>query len=240
MRLLVLVLASFALACSALSAAASPPRTIEVQNGPFHLKGLIWVPTACRRCPAILFNHGRSDTVDELIRQRRAQILGPIFAQHGYALLFIYRRGEGLSAGQGTFISDLLDREQHRRGPIARDRLQARLLTTEQLSDEMAGIAFLRRRWSVLRGPARAARSRALPFGSSGSRIRAGGRLVGRVAAAATSFDPRRTDHQCACANHSCRKRLFHPARAPARLRARPLGKAPSAQDLSALRSHRC
>ena len=109
----------------------------------------MWVPAACRPCPAILFNHGRSDTVDELIRQRRAQILGPIFARHGYVFLFIYRRGEGLSADQGTFISNLLQREQHRRGPSARDRLQVRLLTTEQLSDEFAGIAFLRRQKSV-------------------------------------------------------------------------------------------
>jgi carboxymethylenebutenolidase len=125
------------------------PRPVEVQNGALRLKGLMWVPTACSRCPAILFNHGRSDTVDEMIRQRRAQILGPIFARHGYVFLFIYRRGEGLSAGQGTFISDLLDREQHRRGPIARDRLQVRLLTTEQLSDGMAGIAFLRGQQTV-------------------------------------------------------------------------------------------
>jgi dienelactone hydrolase len=125
------------------------PRAVEVQNGALHLKGLMWVPTICSRCPAILFNHGRSDTVDEMIRQRRAQILGPIFARHGYVFLFIYRRGEGLSAGQGTFISDLLQREQHRRGPSARDRLQVRLLTTEQLSDEVAGIAFLRRQQSV-------------------------------------------------------------------------------------------
>jgi len=140
--------------CSGMSSARpsstdEQPRTVEIQNGALHLKGLIWVPAACRRCPAILFNHGRSDTVDAMIRRRRAQILGPIFAQHGYAFLFVYRRGEGLSAGQGMFISDLLDREQQRRGPIARDRLQLRLLTTEQLSDEVAGIAFLRRQQSI-------------------------------------------------------------------------------------------
>ena len=140
--------------CSGMSSVRPPstdeqPRLVEVQNGALQLKGLMWVPGACRHCPAILFNHGRSDTVDQMVRQRLAQVLGPIFAQHGYVFLFVYRRGEGLSADQGPSISNLLDREQRRHGPIARDRLQVRLLTTEQLSDEMAGIAFLRRQQTV-------------------------------------------------------------------------------------------
>lgn len=149
MRPLVLLLASFALAGTAASAAPSQPSLVDVQNGPLHLKGLMWFPSGCRSCPAVLFNHGRSDTVDETIRQRPAQILGPIFARHGYVFLFVYRRGEGLSAHQGAFISDVLDREQRRLGPVARDWLQLRLLTTDQLSDEMAGIAFLRRQQAV-------------------------------------------------------------------------------------------
>jgi carboxymethylenebutenolidase len=149
MRLPVLFLALLALAAAPAPAAPPQPRLVGVQNGPLRLKALLWVPRGCHHCPAILFNHGRSGTVDETIRQRAAQILGPIFARHGYVFLFVYRRGEGLSAGQGQFISDLLDREQRRRGQSARDRLQVRLLVTDQLSDGMAGIAFLRHRQPV-------------------------------------------------------------------------------------------
>jgi dienelactone hydrolase len=109
------------------------------------LKGLLWVPAGCRHCPAIIFNHGRSGSPQEHVRDGSDRKLGPIFARHGYVFLWLYRRGEGLSADQGPFIGDLLDAAEHRGGAEARSRLQVRLLTTDHLSDGMAGIAFLRR-----------------------------------------------------------------------------------------------
>lgn len=120
------------------------PRIIEVTNGSLRLKGLLWVPAGRRRCPAVLFNHGRSGTPQEHVRNGSDRRLGPIFARHGYVFLWLYRRGEGLSADQGPFIGDLLDLEDRRAGAEARSRLQVRLLTTDHLSDGLAGIAFLR------------------------------------------------------------------------------------------------
>lgn len=122
---------------------------VVVPNGRLRLKALLWIPAGCRRCPAILFNHGRSATPGQHVRDGAARKLGPIFARHGYAFLFLYRRGEGLSADQGAFITELLDREESRGGPRASDRLQLRLLTTDHLSDGMAGVAWLRRQPAV-------------------------------------------------------------------------------------------
>ena len=70
--------------------------------------------------------------------------LAPVFVKHGYAFLFVFRRGQGLSADQAQSLQDVLQHEQTAHGPAARDRLQLRLLTTEQLDDVMAALAFLK------------------------------------------------------------------------------------------------
>jgi dienelactone hydrolase len=71
--------------------------------------------------------------------------LAPVFVKHGYVFLYLCRRGQGLSAGQGTFIQDRLQREQSSKGGEARKRLQLLLLTTEQLDDAIAGLSFLKK-----------------------------------------------------------------------------------------------
>ena len=151
MRPLALLFALFApvVTAHAVTSRAPQPLLVEVPNGSLRLKGLLWVPAGCRRYPAILFNHGRSGSPQQDVRDGSDRKLGPIFARHGYVFLWLYRRGEGLSANQGPFIGDLLNSAEHREGAQARDRLQVRLLTTDHLSDGMAGIAFLRRQPQV-------------------------------------------------------------------------------------------
>jgi carboxymethylenebutenolidase len=56
----------------------------------------------------------------------------------------LFRRGEGLSADQGVFIGDMLDRERTTNGDEAAERLQVRVLESDQLADALAGVAFLR------------------------------------------------------------------------------------------------
>lgn len=127
------------------------PRTVEIPSGALHLKGYLWVPPGPGRFPAVLFNHGRSDSAQYHWRQGNltlvgaARIIGPVFARHGYALLFPFRRGEGPSADQGNFIGDLLGREESSKGIEARKRLQSILLETDQLQDGLASLAFLKR-----------------------------------------------------------------------------------------------
>lgn len=96
----------------------------------------------------MLFNHGRSDGPQQHSRKititDAANVLGPIFVKHGYAFLYLFRRGEGLSADQGPFIGDLLQREQAAKGEEARKHLLFVLMTTDHFSDGMAGLAFLK------------------------------------------------------------------------------------------------
>ena len=67
-----------------------------------------------------------------------------MFAKHGYAFLYPFRRGEGLSADQGAFIGDLLQQEQAAKGDEARKHLQVTLMTTDHLDDGKAALSFIK------------------------------------------------------------------------------------------------
>jgi dienelactone hydrolase len=142
------------LLCSAASFAQAPPpaapQTVEVPSGTLKLKAYLWKPVGPGPFPAVLFNHGRSSTAQlhwadgKLTLSECAERVGPLFAKHGYIFLYLFRRGEGLSADQGPFIGDLFDREAAEHGPDARDHLQVALLKTDHLADATAGLNFLK------------------------------------------------------------------------------------------------
>ena len=139
---------AFVLTCAASSqlraeyAATSRPETVVLPSGTLRLHGLLWRPEGAGPFPAVLFNHGSGSTPANQAAQAAA--VGPVFARHGYILLFVYRRGSGLSADQGTSAIELMDKELAERGWDARNRLLLELLDTDQLDDALAGLAFLR------------------------------------------------------------------------------------------------
>jgi len=129
-------------------AESTVPRTVVIQSGALNLKALLWTPVGSTSFPAVLFSHGRSDDAVHtggLEFAAAAQTLGPVFVKHGYAFLYLFRRGEGLSADQGNFIGDILGRERSANGEEARKHLQFILLTTDHLDDVSAGLSFLKR-----------------------------------------------------------------------------------------------
>ena len=117
----------------------SPPETVVVQSGALKLRGLLWWPAGRRPFPAVLFNHG-SGSIPE---PKHQAILGPIFARHGYAFLYLFRRGAGLSSDQGTNSGALMARALAEKGQEGRNEVQLQLQEVE-LRDVMAGLAFLR------------------------------------------------------------------------------------------------
>jgi carboxymethylenebutenolidase len=124
------------------------PQTVEFPSGKVRLKGYLWKPVGPGPFPAVLFSHGSGGNGADLTAGMQitesADILAPFFIKHGYAYLYPFRRGHGPSADQAPFMQDVLRREEREKGREARQRLQFKLLTTDQLDDVMAGLAFLR------------------------------------------------------------------------------------------------
>jgi dienelactone hydrolase len=132
---------------AAQSSPSGAPETVIISSGNLHLRGLLWKPAQGRPSPAVLFLHGSGTDAAHtsgLLMTDAAAKLAPLFVRHGYAFLYLCRRGQGLSADQGTFIQDALQRENTANGDDARKHLQLVLLTTDQLDDALAGLAFLK------------------------------------------------------------------------------------------------
>ena len=130
------------------SAPPPAPQTVEITSGALHFKAFLWKPVGRGPFPAVVFNHGRSNGpqqhTNKLTITEAAQILGAVFVKHGYVFLYLFRRGEGLSADQGPFIGDLLQREEAAKGDEAGRHLQFVLMTTDHLDDASAALAFLK------------------------------------------------------------------------------------------------
>jgi dienelactone hydrolase len=123
------------------------PETIVVPSGNLRLKAFIWKPTGPGPFPAVLFNHGSGSDAEHtagMLITDAAERLAPLFTEHGYAFLYLFRRGQGLSASQAPFMRDLLQREEVANGKEARQHLQFILATTEQLDDVLAALSFLK------------------------------------------------------------------------------------------------
>ena len=135
-------------AIQAESGAVAGPRAVVIRRGEAQLRGLFWRPRGRGPFPAILLNHGSGRTREELERlgpyERQAETLGPVFARHGYAFLYLFRRGVGLSAGQGDSSIDIMNAEFAAHGQDARNAIQLKLLENREISDSLAGLAFLR------------------------------------------------------------------------------------------------
>jgi len=123
------------------------PETVVVHSGPATLHAMLWRPKGLGPFPAILLNHGSGRTPEDLKHlgpyERNAELLGPLFARHGYVFLYLFRRGVGLSADQGTTAVDLMNNEAAARGQQARNVLQMQLLEHREMDDAQAALKFL-------------------------------------------------------------------------------------------------
>lgn len=136
-RLLILCLLLHAFVVCVSGQTVRGPRTVIVRSGSLRLRALLWQPKGRGPFPAILFSPGSGQNPSP-------DIPGRVFAKHGYVFLGLYRRGQGLSAGQGDESGSLVQRERAANGDDAANRLQLRLLETDQLDEQLSGLAFLR------------------------------------------------------------------------------------------------
>ena len=147
-------LVAFSLLTSVVAAQSPPssqqdtaPQIVEVPSGALRLKGYFWKPAGPGPSPAVLFNHGSGaedaqHTAGQTVAESAA-VLAPVFLRHGYAFLYLCRRGQGLSADQAPFPQDLL-KQAEAKGPEARKKLHYELITGTQLDDALAGLKFIK------------------------------------------------------------------------------------------------
>src|SRR5215470_9857122 len=146
--LLLLAVLIQTVAIQAESGGMAGPRAVVIRSGEVQLRGLFWRPRGRGPFPAILFNHGSGRTREELERlgpyERKAETIGPVFARHGYAFLYLFRRGVGISADQGANSVDIMKAEFAAHGQDARNAIQLQLLENREINDSLGGLAFLR------------------------------------------------------------------------------------------------
>src|SRR5213592_711554 len=100
-------------------------QTVVVPSGNLRLKAFLWKPNGPGPFPAVLFCHGSGGPdathTAGLPMTEAAEKLAPLFLKHGYAFLYLFRRGQGLSTDQGPFMQDIFaarrSNERERRSP---------------------------------------------------------------------------------------------------------------------------
>jgi dienelactone hydrolase len=137
-----MLLASATATTAAPAQSITGPDTLVVRNGAVEVRALLWRPRGNGPFPGILFNHGSGTTLERQAPQ--AAMLGQIFSRRGYVFMYLYRRGTGLSASQGTSVTEQLMRARADDGIEAHNALQIRLLESEHLSDATAALRVLR------------------------------------------------------------------------------------------------
>ena len=123
------------------------PETVFVKSGNLTLKGLLWRPIGKGPFSTVIFCHGSyatDDTTHEPINE--ASTLGPLFAGRGYIYFVLFRRGVGLSKGQGLNSADLMEKAFIQNGQGGRNQVQLEQLETSQRQDMYAGISYLKSR----------------------------------------------------------------------------------------------
>ena len=122
--------------------------TVVVPSGKLRLKAFLWKPAGPGPFPAVLFCHGSGGAdaghTAGLPITEAGEKLAPLFLKHGYAFMYLFRRGQGLSADQGPFMQNILQHEETAKGKEARQHLQFVLASTDHLDDVMAGLSFLK------------------------------------------------------------------------------------------------
>jgi dienelactone hydrolase len=124
------------------------PDTIPVRSGTLQLRALVWRPKGNGPFPAVLFNHGSGyaagRAADGVLDQQHPETIGPVFARHGFVFLYLFRRGDGLSRGQGQASGDAIQSALQNGGALRRDQTQLWLLDNLELKDDLSALKVLR------------------------------------------------------------------------------------------------
>lgn len=142
-RLLLCVIpAGMLLATCRLAQPISAAETVSFNSGDKVLHGLLYKPAGAGPFLTVLYNHG---SAPGLLNNQAFDVIGPMFTARGWAFFAPYRRGQGLSSDAGPYIQEEIQAAQARGGETLAAETMVRLLSTEQLQDQMAALAWLKK-----------------------------------------------------------------------------------------------
>lgn len=117
---------------------AAEDKVTFVSDG-LKLVGYLYKPAGSGPFPAIVWNHGSQPDLSE---GSEFDAIAEAFVPQGYVVFAPVRRGEG--ASQGEPMRDEVREERSLNGDAAAQALFIRLMDTEQLNDQLAGLAYLK------------------------------------------------------------------------------------------------
>jgi len=120
----------------------SASETVSFNSGDKVLHGLLYKPTGAGPFPTVLYNHG---SAPGLQNNQAFDLIGPQFATRGWVFFAPYRTGQGLSSEAGPYIMDEIQAARVRGGNTLAVQTMVRLLSTEQLNDQMAALAWIKK-----------------------------------------------------------------------------------------------
>jgi dipeptidyl aminopeptidase/acylaminoacyl peptidase len=112
---------------------------VALSSGDLTLSGILYKPQGRGPFPALIWNHGSEKAPGA---GPEFDSLASIFVPAGYVVFAPIRRGHGYS--KGRYIGDVIDQTEATKGLEAAHRLVVHLLETEQLDDQLAGLAYVR------------------------------------------------------------------------------------------------
>jgi dipeptidyl aminopeptidase/acylaminoacyl peptidase len=112
---------------------------VTYANGALTLVGYVYRPDGPGPFPTLIWNHGSEQNPGG---GPQFDSVAAIFVPAGYAILAPLRRGHGDS--QGDYIQDAIAATFRESGAAAAEQLMVRLMGSEQLGDQLAGLAYAR------------------------------------------------------------------------------------------------
>lgn len=112
---------------------------VTFKSGDLTLEGFLFKPVGQGPFPGVIWNHGSEQFPD---KGQEFDSVASILVPSGYVVFAPVRRGQGES--QGTYISDQVSQERKTKGDAAADQLMVDLMQTQQLDDQLAGLAYLK------------------------------------------------------------------------------------------------
>jgi dienelactone hydrolase len=121
------------------SAAAITKEPVTFKSGGLSLRGYLFKPEGVGPFPAVIWNHGSEPAPG---RGPQFDSAAAVFVRAGYVLFAPVRRGH--DGSEGVYIVDETNTVRQSSGRETANRLVVRKLETEQLDDQLAGLAWMR------------------------------------------------------------------------------------------------